>query len=150
MLQSTLKITLAAGCICASQAAAAQQAPGLAAAIDAFAASFASGEGATVASHYAADAVLLPPGAARIDGRQGIAQFWDAVFASGVTDLVLETTELDVLDEAAIEIGTWQLAAPDGTGGTVTPRGKYLVVWQQAEDGTWRLDQDIWNADPAE
>lgn len=114
-----------------------------------FEAAYASGDGAAVAALYTPDAVVLPPGMARIDGRAGIAEMWQGFIDAGVRDLDLETVELEVHGQTASELGTFTLTAPDGEGGRVEAGGKYVVLWRRGEDGVWRLDWDIWNENPA-
>jgi ketosteroid isomerase-like protein len=40
----------------------------------------------------------------------------------------------------AYEVGRVKLTTPDGPA-----EGKYIVLWKQDADGTWRLHRDIWN-----
>ena len=140
---------LVAGTICAATAAIAEQHSDINGAIGSLEAALNGGDAAAAAAVYTEDAILLPPDAPRIDGREGIAGFWGAMFEAGVGDVVLETAELDMLGDTAIETGTWQVSVPDGNGGTVTPSGKYIVVWKRGADGGWMAQQDIWNDNPA-
>ena len=148
MLRNTMTAAMFAAGLCAATAVPAEQHSDINNAMKALEMALNSGDGAMAAAAYTEDAVLLPPGAPRIDGREGIAGFWGAMFEAGVTDVVLETADLDMLGDTAIETGTWQVAAPDGSGGTVTPSGKYIVVWKRGADGGWMAQQDIWNDSP--
>lgn len=103
------------------------------------------GSGAEVAALYAVDAALLPPGGARVDGRQAIADFWNGAIASGLADVKLETTELEFSGENAIEVGRLSGTVPAEGGGTTVVAGKFIVAWKRGDDGTWRLHRDIWN-----
>lgn len=110
----------------------------------AFEAAFNAGDGAGVAAFYTPDAAILPPGAARIDGREGISTFWTGAIESGLTDLDLVITEVIAAGDSAIDVGTLTLTAP-GEGGTrATVAGKYVVQWQRV-DAVWHLHRDIWN-----
>lgn len=111
---------------------------------------FNAGDGKGVADLYTEDAVLLPPGAARVDGKAAIATFWQGAIDSGLTDADLETVEVLEAGDLAIEVGTVALGAPTSDGGTADVSGKYIVVWQRGDDGAWRLHRDIWNMDPAD
>jgi ketosteroid isomerase-like protein len=64
------------------------------------------------------------------------------VIGMGLKSVKLETAELDVLGDSAIEQGYFELG--DGAG-NVADRGKFLVVWKQ-QGGEWRLHRDIWNS----
>jgi ketosteroid isomerase-like protein len=60
----------------------------------------------------------------------------------GIKTVKLETLELEVHGEAAVEVGTYTLGAE---GGQTIDHGKYVVVWKN-DAGSWRLHRDIWNS----
>ena len=124
-------------------------AAGIAASSTAFEAAFNSGDAVGLTALYTVDAALLPPNMAQIDGREGIQALWQGFIDAGVSDIDLNTVELEVHSTSASEVGTFTLTAPDGEGGRVTAGGKYIVLWQLGEDGVWRLHRDIWNGNPA-
>jgi uncharacterized protein (TIGR02246 family) len=105
------------------------------------------GDAAGVAAHYTDDAALLPPNAARIDGREGIQGAWQALIDSDVRDVALTTQEVDVFGDVANEVGIISATAPSDDGGRVQLAGKYVAVWRHGGDGTWRMHRDIWNFD---
>jgi uncharacterized protein (TIGR02246 family) len=110
---------------------------------------FNEGDGQGVADLYSEDGAVFPPGAARIDGKDAIAAFWQGAIDSGLKDADLHTTEVAELGDLAYETGHATLSAP-GTDGNVVPVAlKYIVVWQRGDDGMWRLHRDIWNMGPA-
>ena len=93
---------------------------------------------------YTRNARLLPPGAPTVTGRDAVADFWrGAVAAMNVQSLRLHTLSLDVFGEQAQEVGRAELAVE---GGGAPMALKYVVLWKR-EDGGWRMDVDIWNAD---
>lgn len=120
---------------------------GIEATMKTFLESLSGGDTAGVAALYTADAVLLPPGAAKIDGREGIQGFWQALIDAGVRDVAVITQEVDEFGDVANDVGTISATAPSDDGGRVQLAGKYLVVWKRGGDGTWRLHRDIWNFD---
>lgn len=107
----------------------------------AFAAAFLRGDADAVAGLYTVDARLIPPGAEVVSGRPAIAAFWKGAIEAGLTDIVLETQELESVGDLAYEVGSVKLVAPDGG----VSRDRYLVVWKR-ENGKWRLHRDIWNS----
>ncbi|MCU9848496.1 DUF4440 domain-containing protein [Defluviimonas sp. D31] len=115
----------------------------------AFEAAFNGGDAAGVAALYSADAVLMPPDMAMVNGREGAEALWAGFIEAGATDLDLTTVTLDLAGDMANEIGTFTLSVPDGNGGMQSVAGKYIVIWKRDEAGAWNLHWDIWNADPA-
>jgi ketosteroid isomerase-like protein len=93
---------------------------------------------------YTRNARLLPPGAPTVTGRDAVADFWrGAVAAMNVQSLRLHTLSLDVFGDQAQEVGRAELAVEVGGAPMAL---KYVVLWKR-EDGGWRMDVDIWNAD---
>ncbi len=76
-----------------------------------------------------------------LSGAENVQAFWQGAFDMGLREAVLETIELEVHGETAIETGHYTLKA---AGGTVADSGKYIVVWK-IDRGTWKLHKDIWN-----
>jgi ketosteroid isomerase-like protein len=92
---------------------------------------------------YTAGARLLPPGASMITGRDGIRAFWQqAIAGMALESARLTSVETQMAGENVFEIGRADLTMAEGQSATV----KYVVLWKQ-EDGDWKWDVDIWNAD---
>ena len=106
-----------------------------------------NGDAAGVAAHYTDDAAVLPPDAARIDGREGIQGVWQGLIDADYRDIVMTTQEVDVFGDVANEVGTITATAPREDGGRAQLAGKYVAVWKRGGDDTWRLHRDIWNFD---
>ncbi|MDH3742192.1 MAG: SgcJ/EcaC family oxidoreductase [Hyphomicrobiales bacterium] len=105
------------------------------------------GDAAGVAAHYTNDAALLPPDAARIDGREGIQGVWQGLIDAHVRDVAMTTQEVDVFGNVANEVGTITATAPSKGGGRAQLAGKYVAVWKCGAEGNWQLHRDIWNFD---
>ncbi|MFC1662295.1 YybH family protein [Gemmatimonadota bacterium] len=102
---------------------------------------FASGDSLGIAGLYTPDGQLLPPNGDLVTGQEAVAGFWQFVMGLGIKTVRLESTELEVHGDVAVEIGQYTLGA--GEGKTVD-RGKYLVFWKN-DTGGWKLHRDIWN-----
>jgi len=90
---------------------------------------------------YTDDAILLPSGAERADGREAIEAFWAKSLGPGVEDVQLKTETLEALGEDLVyEIGSYRTTPKDAEPVT----GYYLVLWKRVE-GRWKLHVDIFN-----
>jgi len=107
----------------------------------AFEAAMGAGDADAVGALYAADAVVIPPGADRAIGRPAITAFWKGGIAGGIKDVELRTETLASDGDLAVETG--EVAIVDQEGHSTTAR--YVVVWKRTGGG-WKLHRDIWNA----
>ncbi|CCG04373.1 YybH family protein [Blastococcus saxobsidens] len=103
-----------------------------------------TGHAAVLASVYAPDARVLPPGSPAVTGG-AIEQFWQGILDMGITGAVLKTGSLDEREDVAIEEGQYEMRV----GADVVDTGKYVVVHRKQSDGGWRWGLDIWNSDSA-
>lgn len=107
-----------------------------------FEAAFDAGDAAAVAEVYTEDGQILPPNYEPMSGKPAIQAFWQGAMDMGIVAAKLETVELDVLGDTAVEVGKGTLFA---AGDQVADEAKYIVVWKR-EKGEWRWDRDIWNS----
>jgi ketosteroid isomerase-like protein len=75
-------------------------------------------------------------------GRAAIQKYWDAGIKAGVKNLALTPGKIDQFGEVAREIGNYSLETKDGT----KLEGKWVGIWKP-QDGSWKLDTDVWNSD---
>jgi uncharacterized protein (TIGR02246 family) len=109
-----------------------------------------TGDAEALASLYAPDAVVLPPGMPRAEGTDAIRSAWLQMFAAGLPTAVSIDTERVVVSESgdmAYQLGTvsMTIAAPDGS--TITDTGKFLTIHEPTEGGEWKIVVDTWNTD---
>jgi ketosteroid isomerase-like protein len=91
---------------------------------------------------YTASARILPPGGPMIQGRENIKSFWkQAIAAMGATSVKLSTVDAEAAGDGVVEIGSAELTVAGGQMAAL----KYVVYWKQ-EDGVWKWNVDIWNA----
>ncbi|KLK92596.1 ketosteroid isomerase [Microvirga vignae] len=135
-------VLLAATCLCLPVSAMAQDRATIQSLNDQFARAFNTGDIAAVAAHYTEDAVVLPPGAEMVTGRNAILTFWKAA-SEQIGDIKLTAVDVKPLgNSAAREIGTFSLRIKGSQPQEVT--GKYMVVWEKV-GADWKLATDIWN-----
>jgi ketosteroid isomerase-like protein len=90
---------------------------------------------------YAEDAVLLPPNAPAIFGRDAITATIQEMFAAGLS-IELEDLEIKVAGDLGYKAGRYRTRGEDGS---LIDRGKYIEIWSKVE-GNWVLHRDIWNS----
>ena len=101
-----------------------------------------TGDADMIASVYAPDARLLPPGSPVVTGG-AIKEYWAGALGTGVTGGALKTVSLEERDDVAVEEGQYEVRV----GADVAETGKYVVVHRRQPDGGWRIGLDIWNSD---
>ena len=107
----------------------------------------AKADAAGIASLYTTDAAAYPANSDIVRGRDAIQAMWKTVIDSGVTQVELNTGEVESSGEIAYETGTYVMKTKDGT---LADRGKYVVIWKRSGGG-WLIHRDIWTTSlPAE
>lgn len=108
-----------------------------------FAAALGRADTEALAALYTADATLLPPAAAPINGREAIRRFWQAGLDAGIVAIRLEAARLDHDTRLAYELGRYELWLEPAASQTVIDRGNYVLVHSQQEDRNWRRRVEI-------
>ena len=90
---------------------------------------------------YAEDAVVAPPNAPAIFGRDAIRADNRETFDAGEVAVELEDFEIIIQGDLGYKAGRYRMRAGD----TLVDRGKYLEIWRKI-DGEWMLHRDIWNS----
>jgi ketosteroid isomerase-like protein len=90
---------------------------------------------------YAKDAVLLPPDAPAIFGRDAIRASIQEMFVAGLA-IELEDLEIEVVGNLGYKAGRYRTRGNDGS---LVDRGKYIEIWSKL-DGGWVIHRDIWNS----
>ena len=112
-----------------------------------FAAAAAKADAAGIASLYTTDAAAYPANSDVVRGREAIQMMWKSVIDSGITQMELNTSEVESAGDIAYETGTYAMKMKDGT---LADRGKYVVIWKRTA-GDWLIHRDIWTtSQPAE
>jgi poly(hydroxyalkanoate) depolymerase family esterase/uncharacterized protein (TIGR02246 family) len=107
-------------------------------------AAFNAGDSKAVAAMYADHAILLPPGAEQVQGRENIDAFWENFIAEG-TEIHLTPVRVDMMEDIAYEIGRFSVT---GAGQPIT--GKYIWLWEGTSNGALKITADIWNTDASQ
>ena len=98
--------------------------------------------------YVADDVVFMPPGEARVRGRDAVRQWMTAFLAQYRTSsLTLADREVRVDGGWAVELGTFEWALKPAAGGSaVADRGSYMQVWQHQGDTAWRFAREVYNS----
>jgi uncharacterized protein (TIGR02246 family) len=107
-----------------------------------FADAFKRGDFAAVATHFADDAVMLPPASESVAGRPNIQLFWGR---SRLKDLRFEPMNIKPLGADTVrETGVMHMRVGDAGPQPREVVGKYVFIWQKVA-GEWKLEICMWN-----
>jgi ketosteroid isomerase-like protein len=99
---------------------------------------------AYVEVYYAPDAVVLPPNAARLEGREAMAAFLASFPPMNVMEF--EMMSMEGSGDMAYVVGRYHLEM-EGPDGPTMDDGKYIEIWKRQADGGWKIAYDIFNSD---
>ena len=112
-----------------------------------FSAAAAKADTATIAGLYTDDAIVMGPNGPALHGHDAIAKGFASMSAMKLTGLKLQTQDVIVAGDYAIETGAYDLTAAPPKAKPVHDVGKYIVVWKKQTDGSYKLLRDIYNSD---
>jgi ketosteroid isomerase-like protein len=99
-------------------------------------------------SGNARDAIIMPPNLPAARGLDAIQAQFKRWFAEGtVKEMKLSTEDVMLSGDIAVETGTYDMTVQPATGKETHDRGKYLVVYRQQPDGSWKGVREIDNSD---
>ena len=104
-----------------------------------------TGDAVMIARMYTERAIVLPPKAEMIQGREAIQKYWRSVIAAGLRILSMRSVRIDEYGgQVAREIGRFVVEAPNLRHESGKLEGKYVVLWRKS-GREWQHDTDIWN-----
>jgi ketosteroid isomerase-like protein len=95
--------------------------------------------------YYAEDAIILPPNAEAIRGREQIASFFGTF--PPISDMRFEQIDVGGARDVAYVYGTYSMVMTPEGGEPEQDSGKYIEVWKRQADGSWKVTLDIFNSD---
>ena len=98
---------------------------------------------------FAEDALVLPPNAPMLTGKESMRKGLSEEMANPGFALSWQASKAEASrgGDLAYSIGTYQVTMKDAKGKPVTDRGKYMTVWKKQPDGKWKVAADIYNSD---
>ena len=107
-----------------------------------------SGNYEGVASLHTEDAVVMPPNVPARIGKDQIMSAIKEEVDMGFTDLKFIENDIKIFGTLAYDEGSYSLNVKSEKGEVIdNDSGKYLVVWEKQNDGSWLMKKDIWNSD---
>jgi len=100
---------------------------------------------AAVAATYTMDAVLLPPNAPAVSGRENIQAFFSKF--PPISDAELSNVEVKGQGDWAWVRGTYSMTISPPEMEPITDTGKYVEIRKKQSDGSWLIYCDIYNSD---
>lgn len=91
---------------------------------------------------YTKDARVMPPNGVIKVGEAAVREEFGAMINAGMK-IALTSIESRAAGDVAYNVGTYELQI----GGEIIDTGKWIETWQLADDGNWRVSNDIWNSD---
>lgn len=111
----------------------------------AFVAALQRGNALAASALYTDDAQLLAPSAELFEGRQAIGAFWQAGLEAGIAEVELIELRVERNGGVAWEIGRYALRLQPVEGAAVIDRGKYVLVHERQNDGSWLRAVEMFN-----
>jgi len=105
------------------------------------------GDSAAVGALLTDDTLLMPPGGRMIQGKEATEEYWRATWVQlKILDFKMTILNLYGEGDLVYEVGSYTLRF-QVQGKEGVDEGKYVVVWRQSADRTWKKLVDIWNSD---
>jgi ketosteroid isomerase-like protein len=99
-------------------------------------------------SLYAGVAVAMAPNEPQVSGPGAIREWFEALHARGAVEIDYEVGGLEgTTRQRVIGYGTYALSVTPERGEPVLENGKWVAVFLQQPDRSWKITQHIWNSD---
>lgn len=103
-------------------------------------------------SYWSDDAVLIPPGQPKVEGKAAIREYVKGAFATPGFKIRWKSDKATFSADGKMAFmtstNTTTLTGPDGAPMVIPGRG--LTIWRVDTDGAWRCVMDIWNDPPSD
>ena len=122
---------------------------GLRARFEAMNEAFDSGDVGAMADFYGEGFVRLPPGEAAVFEHDALRAGFEEFQAENEYSLdEFQIRRVEVSGDLGYTVATYtESMTPRAGGATETSSGRWAVIWKR-EDGTWKVDVEIWNLSP--
>jgi len=97
---------------------------------------------------FTEDVIMMSNGWETISGKDAVVEVWRGSISSGFRTRDQEIIELDLDGDIAYEATTQLWTMHQEGREDVWRSSKYVHIWKQQPDGSWKLHLDIWNNNP--
>lgn len=110
---------------------------------------FASGDVSAIVDFYAEGFVRLPPGEAAVLSHDDLRASFESFLAANEYSMEdFQIRRVEVSGDLGFTIATYtESSTPRAGGATETSSGRWAIMWKR-EDGTWKVNVEIWNLAP--
>ncbi|HEY5615346.1 MAG TPA: DUF4440 domain-containing protein [Bacteroidota bacterium] len=100
---------------------------------------------------YADDAIQLPDKAPANKGKEAIRAWITEMSSMGMkfSAATFTPTEVNAAGNIAYEIGEYSMTMSMEGMPEMSDNGKYVAIWKQQTDGSWKVYAEIWNSSVA-
>jgi ketosteroid isomerase-like protein len=109
-----------------------------------------AGDTETIMAMYTDDAVSLPSYEPMIEGKDAIMKKnkEDMEMGFKVNDMTMQTMNVWSSGSLAYEIGNYTIdISIPGMPDSWPDNGKYITIWEEQSDGSWKIKAETWNTD---
>ena len=103
---------------------------------------------AGVLAAWCDEGVLMPPHHPSVCGRAALESYFRGLFSRSRFTFAFTLSRIEMVGDVALERVEYTASAWPAEGGPpVQDLGKGVHVYRRQTDGSWKLEQDIWNSD---
>ena len=106
---------------------------------------FNSGDAAGLLGLYGQNARLLPPNADIVEGRAALGPFLQGFLDTGAK-LSFDLIHVYETPDVCTAVGRYEMTFPAGSDSPEPDLGKFIEVWVRQADGSWLIEDDIFNS----
>jgi uncharacterized protein (TIGR02246 family) len=108
---------------------------------------FNAGQADSLAALHTENTHVMPPNGPAVHGRDGVRELMTGFFQQAPSSqLTIRVEDVAANGPMAVDRGRWSFTPQAGTP-MPADSGKYLVHWHRQADGSWQIQDDIWNSD---
>ena len=98
-------------------------------------------------AQFTKDAIRMPPNSSVMIGENAIREYFESRFNQMDTELKSEIDEIIICGDWAIARGTYLgTSAPKSREDKTQDAGKWINIYKQQADGSWKSHRNIWNS----